>query len=71
MSKCPSGSNAARENYPTNVARASWPSAQIRAGYPSNVIRAAIEGGTPAATVAKRGWFRRKVRRENFDGNAY
>jgi len=66
MSKCPSGSNAARELYPSNVARASWPSAQIRAGYPSNVIRAAINGVDASQIAAGRQWFRRKQR--NFEG---
>lgn len=39
MSKCPSGSNAARENYPSNVARSMYPTTIVRSMYPSNRVR--------------------------------
>lgn len=71
MSKCDSGSNRARENYPTT---------KIRAAYPSNRARAMWYGGEDTADAAaavvkqrqdRKRWFRKHPKADDTPPSIY
>jgi hypothetical protein len=65
MSKCDSGSNAARELFPTTVARRNYPTTIARLSYASSVARRAYR---PDGTLNVRG---KKAKPQKFDGGIY
>ena len=65
MSKCDSGSNAAREIYPTTIARRNYPTTIARISYSTSVVRRAYR---PDGKLNVRG---SKMRPEKFDGQVY